>query len=116
MLFVKLSNLSFHSYHGIHAEERVLGGKYELDIEVGFEEKEMINRLDQSVDYSGMFEIVKKVMDKPTPMLETIVMTIGERIKAKYPLIEQIKVSITKFRPPIEKMEGYSVITWEWRK
>lgn len=115
MLFVKLQNLSFHSFHGIHEEERILGGRYGLDVEVGFEEKGMINKLEESVDYAVIFEIVQKVMDKPTPMLETIVMTIGEKIKEKYPLIEQLKVTITKFRPPIEKMEGDSAVIWEWK-
>src|SRR5688572_4929099 len=106
MITVQLHNLSFHSFHGIHEEERVLGGKYNIDVVVSFQEKTIIDKLDQSIDYAALFAIVKDVMIVPTPMLETIVMKIGQRIKEKFTIIEQINVSIIKVRPPIEGLEG----------
>ena len=116
MITVKLQNLSFYSFHGIHDEERILGGDYSVNVEVSFEENGFINHLDQSVDYSGIFNVVKDIMAIPTPMLETVAMKIAEKLREKFTIIEQLKVTIIKVHPPIENMEGSAAVIYEWKK
>jgi dihydroneopterin aldolase len=60
-----------------------------------------------------MYEIIKKRMSIPTPLLETIVMEIGNQIHAEYPLLKAIQISIKKLHPPIEGIQGAAGVTWE---
>jgi len=52
-------------------------------------------------------------MSIPTPLLETIVMEIGNQIHAEYPLLKAIQISIKKLHPPIEGIQGAAGVTWE---
>ena len=116
MIKVSLTNLSFHSFHGVYEEERRIGGEYQVDLSVSFHESSLINKLDQSADYVAMFNIVKTEMDIPTPMLETIAMQIGEKLRSVFDSIHNIKVTIIKVHPPIKEMRGSAAVTWEWNE
>ncbi|HEY8657939.1 MAG TPA: dihydroneopterin aldolase [Hanamia sp.] len=114
MITVHLHNLLFYSFHGIHEEEKKLGNEYEVDAFVEFHENaEVIEHIDDTVNYASMYEIIKKRMSIPTPLLETIVMEIGNQIHAEYPLLKAIQISIKKLHPPIEGIQGAAGVTWE---
>ena len=85
MLTIHLINIKFFSYHGVHEEERILGGEYELEMDVMFEETvNVITELRESVNYTDLYDIAKDHMNIPTPLLETVVMQIGEEVHQKY--------------------------------
>jgi dihydroneopterin aldolase len=114
MITVHLHNLLFYSFHGIHEEEKKLGNEYEVDAFVEFHENaEVIEHIDDTVNYASMYEIIKKRMSIPTPLLETIVMEIGNQIHAEYHLLKAIQISIKKLHPPIEGIQGAAGVTWE---
>ena len=43
MITVHLHNLQFNSFHGIHAEEKILGNEYLVDASVVFHEEKKYN-------------------------------------------------------------------------
>ena len=113
MVKVQLQNLFFKAFHGIHEEEKILGNDYSVDAAVDFHERdEVIEHIDETIDYGIVYSIIKKRMSVPTPLLETVVMHIGNDIHHKFPDIKSITVSIKKLHPPVEGMQGFAEVTW----
>ncbi len=114
MITIHLHNVLFYAYHGIHEEEKVLGSEYELSADIQFhEENEVIYSIQQTIDYVVFFKIIKKRMDVPSPLLETIVMDIGNTIQEKYDTVRSILIHLKKIHPPISGMQGSVGVTWQ---
>ena len=113
MITIHLHNLKFYSFHGVHEEERILGNEYEVNADVQFHEQHAeINSLSQTINYADVFEIIKIRMHIPTPLLETVVMDIGNSIYEKYNYVRLINISLKKIHPPIKGIEGSVGISW----
>ncbi|HEV2832401.1 MAG TPA: dihydroneopterin aldolase [Hanamia sp.] len=113
MITVHLDGLLFNAFHGIHEEEKVLGNEYMVDCSVEFyETTEVIGHINETVNYAVIYDIIKERMNIPTPLLETVVMEIGNRVYKEYSDLKSITVSIKKLYPPIEGMQGASGVTW----
>ena len=113
MITVQLHQLLFYAYHGVHAEETVLGNEYMVDCLVKFYENvEVITHINQTVNYTHIYGIIKKRMNIPTQLLETIAMEIGNEIIREYNDLKIIDISIRKLHPPIEGIRGSVGISW----
>ncbi len=107
MITIHLNNLSFYAYHGVHEEERIIGGAFEMHISVTYNETDaVILRLHQTINYVTLYEIVKKRMSEPTLLLETVIMEIANSFMAQFSMIESVQISITKIHPPIVNFQG----------
>jgi dihydroneopterin aldolase len=114
MITVRLNNLHFNSFHGIHEEEKILGNEYIIDASVEFhEEREVITSIHDTINYEDIYNIIKERMSVPCPLLETVVMEIGNEIHNEYPQIRSINISLKKMYPPIEGMQGTAVVNWQ---
>src|SRR4051812_30232488 len=112
MITVHLSTLLFHAFHGVYEEETKLGGNYEVDVIVKYEEgNEPLNNLNSIVNYEVIFEIVRKRMHIPTPLLEEVAEAMVRKIKHQYRQLNEIVISIFKLQPPIAHFQGKVGIT-----
>ncbi len=113
MITINLHNLKFYSFHGVLEEEKLSGNDYEVNADVEFHEEEaVIHSLSQTINYVDLFEIIKDRMQKPSPLLETVVMDIGKEISEKYTSVRSINISLKKLHPPIEGINGSVGVTW----
>src|SRR5690348_4086766 len=97
MLSIHLSQLSFYAYHGFYEEERKLGNNFELDITDTYDEgAKPLDDLNDLVNYEAVYEIVKKRMAIPTPLLEELAESLINRIRHEYKQVTEISVSIFK--------------------
>ena len=104
---ISLNKLLFVGYHGLYPEEKKLGNNYSVEIDIDFTPKEgVIDQLDQTIDYVHVYAIVKKWMEIPTPLLETLVGKIADDILSSQALANKIFVKITKLHLPISSFEG----------
>ncbi len=114
MVIVQLRDLLFNAFHGIHEEEKILGNEYVVNASMAFREKdEVIEHIHDTVNYAAIYNIIKKRMSIPTPLLETIVMQAGNEIHTVYPHLKSISISIRKMHPPIEGMQGAAEVSWQ---
>ena len=114
MVTVHLHNLHFNSFHGVHDEEKILGNEYLIDASVEFhEERQVITSIQGTINYEDIYNIIKERMSMPTPLLETIVMEIGNEIHAEFPQVRSISISIRKMHPPIEGIQGSAGVNWQ---
>jgi dihydroneopterin aldolase len=112
MLTVHLSNLVFHAFHGVYDEEKKLGSDYEVDVMLKYDESGIqLDHLGSIVNYEVIFEIVRKRMNIPTPLLEEVAEAMVRKIKHQYRQLTEIAVSIYKLQPPIVGLQGKVGVT-----
>jgi dihydroneopterin aldolase len=113
MITIRLVNLQFKAFHGIHEEEKILGNHYIIDAAVEIqEEPKVIHSINKTVNYEDMYNIIRERMNVPTPLLETIIMDIGNEFHREFPEIRTINISIRKMNPPVEGMQGEAGVSW----
>jgi 7,8-dihydroneopterin aldolase/epimerase/oxygenase len=103
MGIVSLEGLEFFAYHGFYDEEQKVGNKYAVDISVVtvFDKAAEEDQLAGTVNYEKLYKIVFDEMAKPSRLLENIGKRIIQSTFRKFPEIESVEVSISKFNPPI---------------
>ncbi len=111
---IYLNEVVFFGYHGLYADEKKLGNTYKVDVHIDFTPKvSIIDQLDQTIDYVHVYALVKKRMEIPTPLLETLVATIAEDILVEQPIADKVFVKITKVIMPIPQFDGNASVSIE---
>jgi dihydroneopterin aldolase len=89
----------FYGYHGVFDEERKLGQRFVVSLTLTTEARQdsQIYKLEDTVDYTQVYQVVKTVMEtEQFPLLETCANLIIEQVLAKFFLVIHAKVSIQK--------------------
>lgn len=109
-----LNELSFFGYHGLYKEEKKMGNHFTVEVQIDFTPKSsIVNDITQTIDYVAVYALVKKWMDIPTPLLETLVCLIADDILQTHLLAEKVSVTITKLKLPIAYLEGNASVSIE---
>ncbi len=113
MMKILLQGYRCKAFHGVFPEEQVNGGEFEVNLDVSFEEKGIIENLEETISYTALLELVKLSMDRPKPLLETVCQSITREIKAAYPIVIEINISICKLTPPIANFQGRVGVSYQ---
>ncbi len=100
-----LHGLSFYAYHGVRPEERTLGQRFQVDVEVTADLRPAAaaDDLAATVNYARVFRLVRSVMEgEPRNLMETLAETIAERILAEEPA-QAVRVRVSKPGPPLRE-------------
>jgi 7,8-dihydroneopterin aldolase/epimerase/oxygenase len=100
---VSLEGLEFHAFHGVYPHERISGNWFEVDIsvETDFTKGAATDELVGTVNYETLFEIVKKKMEQPSKLLETVAEQIVIGVFEQLPVVNAVEIKISKINPPI---------------
>lgn len=102
---ISINNLEFIGYHGVFPEEKKLGQKFLISIEMYLNTREagITGDLKKSVHYGEVANDIKNVfLEKSYDLLETCAENIGRIILQNYLLIQKVKVLIKKPWAPIQ--------------
>ena len=114
---VALADARFFAYHGYYPEEQVLGNEFTVDISVAFdrEDRKTADELQHTVNYELLYHIAKTEMQQPRKLLETVAETMLHRVKADFPFVASIEVSVTKHNPPFggDRANVRVALKWE---
>jgi len=114
MVTIKLKQLRFFAHHGLYEEERKVSNEFIVDLEVDFETpKAVITRMNETINYIKLYELVKKHMLQTTDLIETLATKITETIHELYPQVKKISISITKKFPPVINFSGNVSVNFE---
>jgi 7,8-dihydroneopterin aldolase/epimerase/oxygenase len=100
---IALEGLEFFSYHGFYEAERIIGNKYAVDVIicVDFEQAAIDDKLSETVNYEKVYKIVREVMGQSHKLLEHIAYNIIQQVRQRYPQVQKVEVSVSKFNPPV---------------
>ena len=101
MFTIRLNKLIFFAYHGVHAEETVVGTEFEVSVQISFIENKKIETLADTLNYANVYEIIKDHFSRPVPLLETLAQNISEEIYKVDEQITLINITIDKLNAPI---------------
>jgi len=110
---IELKNMMFHARHGVLEQEKKVGNTFAVSLKlyVDLSIAGQSDRLEDTLNYAEVFEIVKKEMAVPSNLLEHVASRIIQAIRQAFPQIVKIQIRLAKLRPPVfGEMEEASVI------
>ncbi len=118
MIKIALHGAEFFAYHGFYPEEQQLGNQFLVDIDVSFEPSGDLtdDNITYTVNYEHLYEIARDEMQHPRKLIETVAQGMINQIKAKYPEVVLIQVSIKKLNPPLGCKVAYSNVVINYNK
>ncbi len=100
---IRLNNIQLFGYHGYFKQEREIGQKFEVDIEISTDLIKAIDsdNISYTVDYQEVFlEVTEYFKNNKKKLIETVANDIANKILCKKNVID-IKVTIRKPSVPI---------------
>jgi dihydroneopterin aldolase len=110
---VSIDDIRIFAFHGLYPEERILGNWYSVDVVVeSFSQPNFSDDIANTIDYSHIFVICKRVMANPVDLLETVAENIAKQIQADLSMEVSILVQISKENPPMGLSGGRSTVVY----
>ena len=106
MYKVQLHNLEFFAFHGLYEEERIVGNKFIVDLEVVIDDFSEFKTIEDTINYVSLFELIKLKMNQPVDLLEILAMQIIDEVYLMNNKISSASISIKKVSPPIKGIRG----------
>ncbi|MBF0279877.1 MAG: dihydroneopterin aldolase [SAR324 cluster bacterium] len=99
---IRLCNLIFYGYHGVLAEEKSLGQRFEVDLEYQFDSTAIRNdQLNETISYVDVYNLVNDALTQKTfNLLEMLGNHIVDEIRSRFP-VTQVRIRIRKPSVPI---------------
>ncbi|NTV66166.1 MAG: dihydroneopterin aldolase [Chlorobaculum sp.] len=109
---VRLVNALFYARHGVHEEERRLGGRYEVDAELFFDSTAAAatDDLTKTIDYRQVYTIISEVMTagEPAALIETLASGAATRLMQELVIVEKVTVRVRKRVVPLGGLCDYA--------
>ena len=99
--------MTFHAHHGVWDEEREIGQRFEVDLELSLDVKKVAetDKLKDTVDLYAVFEKVEEiVVGSSYNLVETIAERIANKVLSDFEVF-QIVVRVRKPRAPIRGIQ-----------
>ena len=99
-----LSGMVFYGFHGANSEEKELGQRFIVDLEIEYDlcPAGASDVLTDTVNYSRFYGIVKEVMEGPSlNLLEAVAHRIASNVLERHP-VESVMVRLKKPEVPIK--------------
>jgi len=100
---IRLKNMLFHAYHGVWAEEREVGQRFQVDVEI-YKDVSLSGKSDtlsDTVDLYELYDVVEKIVTKRKfKLVEALAETIAEELLQTFP-IPKVLVCVRKPNSPI---------------
>ena len=113
VITVELTGLRFFAHHGVHKEEAIVGGEFEMDVFIDHSAPDaVIDSLEDTINYAAVYALIKEEMQVRQALLETCVMRIADKLHQEFPRIERIKITLRKLQAPIVNFIGTVGVTY----
>lgn len=115
-----LRRMEYYGYHGVFAEERKLGQRFyiDLELELDLQEAGISDDLTKTVNYAEIHELVKQIVEqKSFNLIEALAEHIASSVLDTYTSVDALTVKVTKPHPPFDiHFEGVTVEIHRSRK
>jgi len=104
MGIVSLEGMEFYARHGYYEEERIIGNKYSVDVqlELDLTQAAASDKLEGTVNYEKVYQLIAGVMDIDANLLEHLAGKMIKVLKENFPAVEKVTIRVSKYNPPIK--------------
>ena len=113
---IYLKNIEIFANHGVFDEEKKLGQKFIIDLELTLDLEEAANfgDLKKSVHYGELCHGIEKIFtEKSYDLIETAASRVAEYILISYPIVNNVSVKLKKPWAPIGRHLDYAAVLIE---
>lgn len=112
--------MTFYAYHGVNPEERELGQRFVVDLQVQLDlaAAGRSDALADTVSYTELYWVVKTVVEEERhDLLEAVAEAIAQRVLTSFP-VAAVRARVTKPSPPIKGaiLQGAAVEIYRERR
>lgn len=96
---IHLAGMTFHARHGVADWEKVEAQRFEVDVELvlDLQPAGLDDDLARTVDYSGVYEVVRQVVESTTfNLIEALAEAIAHELLGGHPQVEELVVRVRK--------------------
>lgn len=108
---LSIVNAEYYAYHGVKEEERLLGGKYQVDLDMWYDATSAIIKDDvqSALNYEEAMFTISEVMNPEEPyfLVETICNEILNLLMEKFAQLEKATVRVRKLSVPMRRVIGH---------
>lgn len=101
---ITLTGMSFYGYHGVMPEEQRMGQRFYIDLEIHLplEKAGITDRLEDTVNYAEVYEVVQKITEEQRyALIEKLAGEIGRQVLSGFPVIDSVSVTVHKPSAPV---------------
>lgn len=107
---ISIENAEFYAYHGVKKEEKKLGGKFQVDVDLTYDAKEAIlkDSINAAINYEEVvFEISEIISGESFDLIETLASEILNALFDKFELIQECTIRIRKMNVPMRRIVSF---------
>jgi len=118
MGIIRIEQMEFYSYHGHYEEERIVGNRFIVDLEMETDctPAAQSDRIRDALNYQTAYELIREEMKEKSYLLEHIACRILDTLFDHFPELDRAKVKVAKMSPPMGGKIGAVSVTLERRK
>ncbi len=113
---ILLHGMVFFGFHGVHPEEKKLGQRFivDVDLNVSLQDAGMTDDLTRTVHYGHVYKLIKEIVTGPScNLIEAVAERIASAVLKQYSAVEGINVRIRKPEVPIEGVLDFAGVEIE---
>lgn len=101
--YIILKDLRFHAYHGVGAQESIVGNEFTLNLRLltNLTKALQTDDIADTISYADVFDAVKDEMLQPSQLLEHVAGRIARRLFHDFPALDEIELKLMKRNPPM---------------
>ena len=95
---ILLTGMTFYGYHGVRPEEKELGQRFvvDLEMELDLSAPAASDDLSDTVNYSLVYQVVREIVEGPSRnLLETVAEETARGVLSAFP-VDGVRVRVTK--------------------
>lgn len=107
---LSIRNLRFHAFHGVASEERKLGGKYAIDLEIWYDASAAVqtDQLSDAINYEEVIEtLYRSLNEHKFYLIEKVADYLLEKVMSRFHQIQKAQIRVRKLFPPVTHILDY---------
>jgi len=108
-----LEGLEFYAYHGVLRQEKELGQRFiiDLNLELDLKKAGETDRAEDTVSYQKVFESVQEIVtSQKFNLLEALAEAVAREVLTQYPLVCRVEVTVKKPQAPVAGSFKYMAV------
>jgi 7,8-dihydroneopterin aldolase/epimerase/oxygenase len=109
---LQIRNIECYAFHGCIEEEGLIGSRFsvDLDLELDFSQAVEKDELKYTPDYVVLHNLVREEMAIRSKLIEHVAGRILKRLQKMFPDASLLRVSVTKYNPPVNGQLGKAIV------
>lgn len=108
---ISINNAEYFAYHGVRPEERTLGGRYQVDIDIYYNATQAVvsDNINDTINYEEVLFLLNEYMNgsEPYELIETLAHDVATATLDRFDAARQVTVRVRKLNVPLQQVLDY---------